>query len=77
MKRSIFFRAMRRVPIRPRAFIMLLVMLVLGWVPFAVAIFEASAEAIRTVRVNSAELYGDFSKSFHDCWNALITGRPQ
>ncbi len=77
MSRSLLFRAMRKVPIRPRALIVLLIMIVFGWVPFVVAVYEAVGEGIRSCRQESSRLYGDFSKSFTDCWNALVTGRPQ
>ncbi|KSL12178.1 hypothetical protein APA44_14790 [Pseudomonas aeruginosa] len=77
MSRSLFSRAMRKVPIRPRALIVLLIMIVFGWVPFVVAVFEAVGEGVRTCRQESSRLYGDFSKSFTDCRNALVTGRQQ
>ncbi|WP_154355093.1 hypothetical protein [Pseudomonas aeruginosa] len=77
MSRSLFFRAMRRVPVRPRALIVLLIMIAFGWVPLVVAVCEAVGEGVRTCRQESSRLYGDFSKSFTDCWNALMTGRPQ
>ncbi|WP_271966043.1 hypothetical protein [Pseudomonas aeruginosa] len=77
MSRSLFFRAMRKVPIRPRALIVLLIMIVFSWVPLVVAVYEAVGEGIRACRQESSRLYGDFSKSFTDCWSALMTGRPQ
>ena len=77
MKRSLFFRALRKVPIRPRALIVLLIMIAFGWVPFVVAIYEAVREGFRECRQSSSELYGDFRKSFIDCWNAFVTGKPQ
>ncbi|ELC0892971.1 hypothetical protein IGA99_28785 [Pseudomonas aeruginosa] len=77
MSRSLFFRVMRRVPVRPRALIVLLIMIAFGWVPFVVAVCEGIREGIRECRQSSSELYGDFRKSFTDCWKALVSGAPQ
>lgn len=77
MSRSLFFRAMRRVPVRPRALIVLMIMIAFGWVPLVVAVCEAVGEGVRACRQESSRLYGDFSKAFTDCWKALVSGEPQ
>ncbi|HBO0862874.1 hypothetical protein KKY53_14635 [Pseudomonas aeruginosa] len=74
MSRSLFFRAMRRVPVRPRALIVLAIMIAFGWVPLVVAVCEAVGEGVRACRQESSRLYGDFSKAFTDCWKALVSG---
>uniref|UniRef100_A0AAU8GST4 Uncharacterized protein n=1 Tax=Pseudomonas phage PACT201 TaxID=3230130 RepID=A0AAU8GST4_9VIRU len=74
MSRSLFFRAMRRVPVRPRALIVLMIMIAFGWVPLVVAVCEVqSAKGFGPAGRNRPGSTADFSKAFTDCWKALVS----